>query len=129
MYSEFKPWQKEVQRKKREKKEGVTERAERAKARRKSALEQQQLEAAKKMALLSESGPQVVDINFYSDSASTLGDVEAMELEHEDAPVVCANEGEQQEESMAIGVETNTNRSIQSFYIEKLSDVKRRQGC
>jgi len=80
------------------------------------------------MTLLSESGPQVVDINFSSDSASTLGDVEAMELAHEDAPVVCANEAEQQEENMATGVETNTNRSIQSFYIEKLSDVKRRQG-
>ena len=88
--------------------EAATERAERAKARRKSALEQQQLEAAKKMTLLNESGPRVVDINFSSDSASTLGDVEAMELAHEDAPVVCANEAEQQEESMATGVETQT---------------------
>ena len=46
--------------------EVATERAERAKARRKSALEQQQ---AKKMTLLNESGPQVVDIR------STLGDI------------------------------------------------------
>ena len=88
--------------------EAATERAERAKARRKSALEQQQLEAAKKMTLLNESGPRVVDINFSSDSASTSGDVEAMELAHEDAPVVCANEAEQQQESMATGVETQT---------------------
>ena len=88
--------------------EAATERAERAKARRKSALEQQQLEAAKKMTLLNESGPRVVDINFSSDSASTSGDVEAMELAREDAPVVCANEAEQQEESMATGVETQT---------------------
>ena len=44
--------------------EAATERAERAKARRKSALEQQQLEAARKMTLLNESGPRVVDINF-----------------------------------------------------------------
>ena len=36
------------------------------------------------------------------------GDVEAMELAHEDAPVVCANEAEQQEESMATSVETQT---------------------
>ena len=60
------------------------------------------------MTLLNESGPRVVDINFSSDSASTSGDVEAMELAHEDAPVVCANEAEQQEESMATGVETQT---------------------
>ena len=95
--------------KKREKSsKAATKRAERAKARRKSALEQQQLEAAKKMTLLNESGPQVVDINFSSDSASTSGDVEAMELGHEDAPVVCPNEAEQEEESMATGVETQT---------------------
>ncbi|CAH3177577.1 unnamed protein product, partial [Porites lobata] len=71
--------------------EAATERAERAKAQRKSALEQQQLEAAKKMTLLNESGPRVVDINFSSNSA-----------------IVCANEAEQQEESMATGVETQT---------------------
>ena len=60
------------------------------------------------MTLLNESGPWVVDRNFSSDSASTSGDVEAMELAHEDAPVVCANNAEQQEESMATGVETQT---------------------
>ena len=60
--------------------EAATKRAERAKARRKSALEQQQVKAAKKMTLLNESSPQVVDINFSSDSAGTSGDVEAMEL-------------------------------------------------
>ena len=45
--------------------EAVTEQAERAKARRKSALEQQQLKGAKKMTLLNESGPRVVDIKFF----------------------------------------------------------------
>ena len=64
------------------------------------------------MTLLNESGPWVVDRNFSSDSASTSGDVEAMELAHEDAPVVCANNAEQQEESMATGVETQT----EAFY-------------
>ena len=89
--------------------EAATERAELgAKVRRKSDLEQQQLEAAKKMTLLNESGPRVVDIIFSSDSASTSGDVEAMELAHENAPVVCANEAEQQEESMETSVETQT---------------------
>lgn len=85
--------------------QAATERAERAKARRKSALEQQELEAAKKMALLDESGPRVVDIDFSCASASTSGVDEAMELPHEDTEVVCA---EQQEESMATSVETQT---------------------
>ena len=82
----------------------ATERAERAKARRKSALEQQELEAAKKMALVNESGPRVVDIDFSSASASTSGVDEAMELPHEDT----RSEAEQQEESMATGVHVET---------------------
>ena len=42
----------------------MTERAERAKARRRSAIEQQELEAAKKRKLLNESGTRVVSIDF-----------------------------------------------------------------
>ena len=42
----------------------------------------EETEELTKMTLLNESGPRVVDINFSSDSASTSGDVEAMELAH-----------------------------------------------
>ena len=71
------------------------------------------------MTLLNESGPRVVDIIFSSDSASTSGDVEAMELAHENAPVVCANEAEQQEESMATGVETQTQTEAFDYLYRK----------
>ena len=47
------------------------ERAERAKARRRSATEQQALEAAKKCKLLNESSTQVVSIDFSENAGST----------------------------------------------------------
>ena len=72
--------------------ESVTERAERAKARRKSAIERQQWEAAKKRKLINESGQRVATIGFAGTSSSSLEAVErdcnqaiaVMEMQPED---------------------------------------------
>ena len=67
------------------------------------------------MTLLNESGPRVVDINFSSDSASTSGDVEAMEL--------TLTKHNNKKKVWQLVLKHKQKHSI--IYIEKLSDVKR----
>ena len=97
----------------------ATERAERAKARRRSAIEQQELEAAKKRKLLNESGTRVVSIDFSENAASTSDknadiqkaeNVQMIESEPEDASNAFAKEELelQQDGNMAARAETQT---------------------
>ena len=97
----------------------ATERAERAKARRKSTIEQQEQESAKKRKLLNESGARVASVDFSENAASTSDqnadtqkaeNVEMIEPEPKDASTAFVNEELelQQGENMAAHAETQT---------------------
>lgn len=111
--------------------EAAAERSERAKARRKSAIERQEQEAAKKRKYLNESGERIVDIDFTAQpSSSTSESEEQSEAMMLDEP--CAS-GEQSETdtaslvstTMTMDVETQTEEQSETSTASCVSTVTR----
>lgn len=111
--------------------EAAAERSERAKARRKSAIERQEQEAAKKRKYLNESGERIVDIDFTAlPSSSTSESEEQREAMMLDEP--CAS-GEQSETdtaslvstTMTMDVETQTEEQSETSTASCVSTVTR----
>ena len=112
--------------------EAAAQRSERAKARRKSAIERQEQEAAKKRKSLNESGERIVDIDFNAlPSTSTSESEEKSEAMMLDEPCVSGEESETDTASLVstaiitMDAETQTEEPSETSTVSCVSTVTR----
>lgn len=112
--------------------EAAAQRSERAKARRKSAIERQEQEAAKKRKSLNESGERIVDIDFTAlPSTSTSESEEKSEAMMLDEPCVSGEESETDTASLVstaiitMDAETQTEEPSETSTVSCVSTVTR----
>ena len=112
--------------------EAAAQRSERAKARRKSAIERQEQEAAKKRKSLNESGERIVDIDFTAlPSTSTSESEEKSEAMMLDEPCVSGKESETDTASLVstaiitMDAETQTEEPSETSTVSCVSTVTR----